>query len=149
MNQIQDVGSARTPMHLWIVGIIALLWECMGAYDYLMTETRNAGYMARFSPEELAYFYSFPTWVISLWAIAVWGSLAGAIFLLLRKRVATPLFLIGLVAMVATTIHNYGFSNGMEVVGGTGSLIFTGVIFLTSLALYLYARAMQKKGVLK
>ena len=28
----------RTPVHLWIVGILALLWNLMGAFDYLATQ---------------------------------------------------------------------------------------------------------------
>ena len=30
--------SGTTPKHLWIAGILSLLWNGYGAYDYLMTE---------------------------------------------------------------------------------------------------------------
>jgi hypothetical protein len=35
------VGTAerRVPIHLWIVGILALLWNAYGCYDYVMTTT--------------------------------------------------------------------------------------------------------------
>ena len=31
---MQETVTARTPAHLWIVGILSLLWSCFGAYDY-------------------------------------------------------------------------------------------------------------------
>lgn len=51
--------------------------------------------------------------------------------------------------MTVTVIHNYGLSNGMEVVGDTFPLVFTAIIFLVGLGLYLYSKAMLAKGVLK
>ena len=116
--------------------------------DYVMTQTRNESYMGSFTPEQLEYFYSFPSRVVSAWAIAVWGGVLGCILLLLRKRAAVPVLLASMVAMIITTIHNYGLSNGLEVVGGWFPLVFTGVIFLAAVGLYLYARAMRERGVL-
>ena len=147
MSEELTTTTVRTPWHLWVVGVLAFLWSCMGAFDYLMTETRNEGYLSRFTPEQLEYFYGFPAWVVALWAIAVWGGVVASIFLLLRKRFAVEVFLVSLVAMVLTTIQNYAFNNGMEI-SGTFGLIFTIIIFVLSLLLYLYARAMRKKGVL-
>ena len=145
---MSDMNPARTPMHLWIVGVIALLWNAMGAMDYVMTETKNVEYMAAFTPEQLEFFYGLPTWIIASWAIAVWGGVVGAIFLLFRKSLAVTLFLVSFIAMVITAIHNYGLSNGLEVIGDTFSLVFSAIIFLVALGLYLYARAMEKRGVL-
>jgi len=119
----------------------------MGAYDYLMTETQNATYMAQFDQAQLDYFYGFPVWFIALWAIAVWGGLAGSVLLLLRKGLAAPAFLASFVAMIFPTIYSFGFSNGMEVMGATG-FVFTILIFLVSLGLVLYSRAMRTRGVL-
>lgn len=31
----------RAPWHLWLIGIIAVLWHAGGAFDYLMTQTNN------------------------------------------------------------------------------------------------------------
>ena len=50
--------------------------------------------------------------------------------------------------MVITSIHNFILSNGLEVIGDTFSLVFSAIIFLVGLGLYLYAKAMRSKGVL-
>jgi len=147
VSEEQATTTLRTPWHLWLVGVLALLWNAMGAFDYLMTETRNEGYMGQFTPEQLEYFYGFPAWVVAFWAIAVWGGVLGAIFLLLRNRFAVGTFLVSFLAMVVTMIRNYLLSDGLEVTGVSG-LVFTAVIFVVSLFLYLNSRAMRSKGAL-
>ena len=48
--------SAKTPWHIWVVGVGSLLWHLIGATDYVMTQTKNEQYMANFTPEQLDYF---------------------------------------------------------------------------------------------
>ncbi len=144
-----EAGTTMSaPKHLLIVGIVALLWNAVGAYDYLMTVTENEAHLSAFTPEQLEYFTSFPLWAVSTWAIAVWGAVLGSILLIVKKRWATPVFLVSLVAMIITTIYNFGLSDGLEVMGGPAELAFSAVIFIVAVALYLYARAMERKGAL-
>jgi len=139
--------AATAPRHLWIVGIITLLWNMMGAFDYLMTQTANESYMAKFESAQLEYFSNLPTWIVVFWALAVWGAVLGGVLLLLRKRLAVPVFMVSLVSMVTTAIYNFGFSSGLDVMGPSG-LGFTVVIFFVALGLWFYARAMQDRGVI-
>jgi hypothetical protein len=148
MLKAQGTSTDRTPRHLWAVGIFAALWNAMGAFDYLMTQTQNEGYMGRYSPEQLEYFYGFPTWVVAFWALAVWGGVLGAVLLLLRKKLAVGVFLVSFLSMVVTTVYNFGLSDGLEVVSHPFELVFSGLIFVFALFLYIYARAMKNKGVL-
>ena len=142
-----EAQATRTPRHLWIVGIVALLWNLMGAVDYVMTQTKNEAYMGQFTPEQLDFFYGFPAWLVAFWAIAVWGGVLGAVLLLLRKKLAFPVLLVSFLCMVVTTIHNYAFAGAAEIVGGTAAF-FSVVIFIVALLLVIYARAMATRGVL-
>lgn len=139
----------RTPWHLWVVGVLTLVWNAVGAFDFVMTQTQNEAYMKAFTPEQLEYFYSFPSWVVLCWGIATWGALIGSMLLLLRNRLAHPVFLVSFLAMVITTIHNFGLSDGLQVMGGIGVVIFSAVIFVVALLLVIYAKAMRRRGVLK
>ena len=144
-----NAGETRpeAPMHLWIVGILALLWNAMGAWDYLATELRLEAYMEGFTEEQLAYFYGFPSWVVAFWAIAVWGSLLASIGLLLRRKWSVWAFGVSFVALVVTSIYNFGLSNGAEVMGSTG-VIFSVVIWIISILLLVYACWLSRRGVL-
>lgn len=140
--------AVATPKHLWVVGVLALLWNCMGAFDYVMTESRNASYLRGFTKEQLDYFFGFPAWVIACWAIAVWGGVAGSLLLLLRKRLAVPVFAASLVAMLAVTLYNFGLSHGLAIMGREAAM-FSAVIFVVAVALLLYARWLARRGVLR
>ncbi len=39
-------AKPATPTHLWIVGVLSLLWNLFGCYDYLMSELSPASYFA-------------------------------------------------------------------------------------------------------
>ena len=148
MSETQETPAKRTPRHLWVVGGIALLWNAMGAMDYVMTQTKNEAYMSQFAAEKLSFYYGMPAWTVATWAIAVWGGVLGAVLLLARRRLAVWVFLVSLIAMATTAFQNYVLSNGMEVVGDAFSLGFTAVIFLIALSLFLYARSLHKRGML-
>lgn len=141
--------ALKTPWHLWLVGVLALLWNSAGAFDYLMTQTRNPSYMSSFTPEQLAYFYGFPKWAIATWALSVWGGVLGALLLLLRRRLAVPVFAVSLAAMLITFFHNYVLTDGLAVMGGAAGLIFTAVIVATGVALLLYAKFLAGRQLLR
>jgi hypothetical protein len=144
MNEL----NAKAPRHLWIVGVLAVLWNAVGAFDYSASQLRIESYMSQFTPEQLAYFYGFPAWAIAAWAIAVWGALLGSLCLLLRKAWAVWLFGASIVAMVLTGLYSYVLTDGLAMMG-TGGAIFTAVIWLIAFSLYFYARAMARRGVLR
>lgn len=140
--------TQATPRHLLITGILSLLWNAMGAMDYVMTQTKNEEYMSQYTPEQLGFVYGFPAWVDGAWAIAAWGAVAGSLLLLLKKGAAVPVFLTSFIAMVATTIYHFGLSDGMEFFGDWFSLAFSAVIYLAAFALWRYAHAMRDRGIL-
>ncbi len=140
--------STRAPLHLWIVGVLAVLWNAIGAFDYAATQMRLDFYMSQFTPEQLAYFYSFPAWAVAAWAISVWGSLVASLGLLFRKRWAVWLFGLVLVAMAITFVYNLVLTDGLAMMG-PGGMAFTAVIWIIAIALFLYARAMARRGVLR
>ena len=143
-------SSAKAPWPLWVVGGLSLLWNAVGAMDFTMSVTRNAAYLKGLTPEQLAYFSSFPAWVMAAWGIATWGSVVGSVLLLLRRGLAFPLFLASFLGMLLTMVYNYILTNGLKAMGGGGgSVIFSAVIAVISVLLLVYARAMRRRGVLR
>ena len=151
---MQEAVSARTPAHLWIVGVLATLWNAFGAYDYLMTRMRNTDYLAQMMPgvdpnAMLAWVDAFPVWAQFGWGLGVWGGLAGGILLLLRSRWAV--WALGLSLIGALLGLGYQIAMAPPMPGAEGPMftVMPYVIILVALALVLYARAMEKKGVLR
>lgn len=144
-----EEGEARrgTPIHLWIVGILALLWNLMGAWDYLATQLELEFYMSKFTEEQLNYFYSYPAWTVAGWATAVWVSVVASVGLLLRKKWALWAFVISFVGLLVSSLYTLVLTNGLEVMGSAGA-IFTVIIYVIEIGLILYSWFLIKKGVL-
>ncbi|MDP2117244.1 MAG: hypothetical protein Q8J71_07610 [Brevundimonas sp.] len=142
--------TVKTPWHLWVVGIIALLWNGYGCVDYTMTQLQGDAWLQsmKMTEAQIAYFNAMPAWTHGAWAIGVWGGLLGSVLLLLRMKWAFHFFVASLLGLVASLIYQYGMSNGMEV-GGTSSVVMYGVILAACLFFIWYAWTMGRKRVLR
>jgi len=140
----------KTPVHLWIVGVVSLLWNAVGAFDYTMTKMQNAEYLAAFTPEQQAWFASFPLWANIGWALGVWGSVLGSLLLLARSRHAVSAFVVSLVGLAISCIYQFGLHYGdLMRLFGTFPMIFTAIIWVILIALFVYARKQAAAGVLR
>lgn len=140
----------KTSWHLWLIGAVSFLWNAGGAYDYVMAHYAAETYLAEATPEQQAYYAGFPAWATAFWALGVWGALAGSVLLLLRSRYAALAFGLSLIGLMVNTTRLFATA-GADAVDllGQGNLIFTAVIILVALGLWLYARAMVQSGVLR
>ena len=146
--------SAKAPTHLWIVGILALLWNAFGCVDYFMTRTRGEEWIASMmhtadAAAIMAYINAFPIWASIGWGLGVWGGLAGSILLLMRHRLAVLAF--GLSLLGAVVGIGYQLMNPADIPELQGGInaVMPYVIIAIALVLFLYARAQAAKGVLR
>lgn len=142
-----ETGGAPAPRHLWIVGILSLLWNAFGAIDYVLTKTNNQAYLSQFTAEQLAYFTSYPAWATVGWALGVWGALAGSVLLLMRRRLAVHAFGVSLIGMAISFGYQFGMSDAVAVLGKSLAA-FALVIVAIGIALFVYARKQAARGVL-
>ena len=142
--------SSPRPWHLWLVGILAILWNSIGCIDFTMVITRNADYLeaAGFTPDQMDFFYSYPAWAVAIWAAAVWSAWFGGALLLARKSLAVPVYLIGLLAYIAAMIRQYGFTEFSELFPEAHYKIMSAVIFVLAIAQLYYAKKMEESGAL-
>ncbi|MBV8908219.1 MAG: hypothetical protein JOZ20_04390 [Sphingomonas sp.] len=147
-------AESRTPVHLWIVGILSLLWSCFGSYDYTMTRMRNLDYVAQSMPgvdpnAALAWVDNMPLLVQIGWGLGVWLGLAGSVLLLIRNRWAVWAFGISMVGAIVSL--GWQIAMAPPLAGATGAMfkVMPYVIIVITVALFLYARAMAAKGVLR
>jgi hypothetical protein len=144
----------RTPVHLWIVGILSLLWNAMGCFDYVMTRMRNTDYLSSAMPNVdpnamLAWIDGFPIYAQIGWALGVWGGLLGSVLLLVRSRYAVWAYGISLLGAVVGLGYQIAAAPPLAGADDAMSKAMPYVIILVALGLFLYARAMEKKAVLR
>lgn len=140
----------KTPWHIWVVGAVALIWNAGGAYDYVMTQTRNEAYLAAFSEQQLEYFHGFPTWTVAAWAVAVWFAVLAAILILFRSRLAVPAMALSFIGMLLTTVQNFVLSDvKMTEIMGPTAAIFSAVIVIVTILLMWYVVVQARAGRLR
>jgi len=143
----------RTPIHLWIVGALSLLWGCFGGYDYTMTRMRNTDYIAASMPgvdpnAALAWVDSMPLYAQFGWGLGVWMGILGAVLLLMRNRWAVWAYGLSLVGAVLGLGYQIALAPPLPGADGPMMKAMPYVIILVALGLFLYARAMEKRGLL-
>ena len=140
--------NVRTiPWHLWLVGAVALLWNGYGGYDYLMSHLQGAAFYEQvgMSDAQIAYMAAYPAWMHGVWALGVWGAVAGSVLLLLRSRFAVHAFILSLLGIIGSNGYALFTPGGWALMGGAITFVIGGIgVFLLA-----YAWAMTRRGVLR
>ena len=149
-----STAQGRTPVHLWIVGILSLVWSCFGAYDYLMTRMRNTDYIASAMPgvdpnAALSWVDSMPIYAQIGWGLGVWLGLLGSILLLMRSRWAVWSYGISLVGALLSLGYQVALAPPLPGATGTMYTVMPIAIILFAAFLFWYAWNAEKKGVLR
>ena len=140
----------KTPWHLWLVGVIAVLFNAIGVFDYVMSMTQGATYMASagMTPDQIAHYLEMPIWMRVVWTVGVWGAMLGSVLILLRNKLAAPVFAVSLAAFLLSLIYTYVLTNGAEIMGS--QMAITSVVIALLLAFFIwYSWLMTKRGVLR
>lgn len=137
-------AEGDAPWHLWLVGLLSVLWNGAGAYTIIMAQL---GRLDDIEPAEAAYYAGQPTWFAALTDVALIAGLAAGVALLLRSRWSPALYALSIALIAVTAIY--------DVMAGTayfptdqGALIVTGLIWCLAIAEWLYARTMAGRGLL-
>lgn len=146
------IETVKTPWHLWLVGVLSLLWNGFGAFDFIQTTTRGEAYMraAGFDDAMVAYYDAMPGWMYLPWTLGVWGAVIGSVLLLLRRRWAVPAFGLSLVGALISLIYGKLIDPPPPAPPELAAMSWMPiVILLIAILLFGYAFNMRKRGVLR
>jgi len=95
-----DEHFAPRPVAAWYMpaAIASLLFMALGCIMYLMHVLADPATMPL---DQRAAYEALPTWVTAAFAVSVWVGAAGALLLVMRKKLAEPALLVSLVAVLA------------------------------------------------
>ena len=145
-------GAGRTPVHLWIVGGLSLLWNAFGGYDYAMSVTRGEAYWRESGMTDamIAYYNAMPVWMYVPWILGVWGAVIGSILLLLRNRLAVPAFALSLAGAATSVVYGTLIDKAPPPPPEMAVMAYMPwVILVIAAVLAWYAALMSKRGVLR
>lgn len=126
---MSDSTSSKPPIWFWIVSVIALIWNGMGVKAYLDQAYNTEAYQEMYTEEMREIAANFPTWVTAAFALAVFAGVIAALLLILRKKFATRLWVLSLIAVLAqmgyVLINGYASSVGMTIMIIVLAIVFT------------------------
>ena len=149
---IELMRNPRTPWHLWLVGVLSLLWNGFGAWDFIQTTTRGEAYMRAmgFGDDMIAYYNAMPTWMYGPWILGVWGAVIGSILLLARRRWSVVAFALSFLGALISLIYGKLIDPPPTPTPEMAAMAWMPyVILLIAAFLLWYALAMAKRGVLR
>ena len=138
-------GKVKVPVWYWIVSIVALIWNLMGAMAYLGQAFITEEMKAAMPEERLALMENTPAWATAAFAFAVWGGVLGCIALLLRKKWAKMVLMVSLLGILIQLGYSYFMTNAVEVYGTAQGVVMPIVLIVIGVGLVVFANSAQKK----
>lgn len=141
------IGSSRirAPWHLWLIGLLTLVFNAMGIISYLTTKLGMLAEMG-LTPDQIAFMESYPAWFSAFWALGVWGAFAGSALILLRSKWAVAAMGAALAGLAVVTFYHYAM---IAVPAEMQAPALDAAIWAVTLFLLVYARRMAAAGVLR
>lgn len=142
--------AVKTPWHLWLVGILAVLVNAFPVVDFTLTNMESEFWLSPLTSDQRVFILGAPLWADVCWAIGGFGSFIGSVLLLFRSRHAVTAYIVSIVGLAGSTLYQHVLN------GETTRALFQNVamfvtvtIWVIMLALLFYARTMKAKGVLR
>lgn len=139
------LGRVHTPWHLWVTGVVTLMFNALGITSYVMTKLDLLDHTAM-TPAQIAFMQTYPAWATAVWAMGVWGAFAGSVLLLLRSRWAVAAMVVAMIGLIGVTIAEVAVLDvpaQMRTPMGLRAAIWGSTLFLLA-----YSRAMARARVL-
>jgi len=149
---MEDVQAAKAPVHLWIVGLLSLIWNGWGCTDYLMTRTRNMDWLSQGGADPqvmLAWMDSFPIYAQFGWGLGVWMGLIGSVLLLMRHRWAVPAYALSLLGALLGLGYQILRSPAPAPMNEGFFAVLPYIIIIVAAAFLYYAHRQKQAGVLR
>ncbi|MEL7491192.1 MAG: hypothetical protein AAGJ73_10770 [Pseudomonadota bacterium] len=142
---MSDQTLIKLPTWFWIVAVAALLWNLLGVMAFVGQVTLTPEALAKMEPGERALYENVPVWATIAFALAVFGGALGCVLLLLRKGLASTVFLISLIGIVVQMGYNFLLSGSLAVYG-PGALAMPVMILIIGAGLLLFSKHAAKVG---
>jgi hypothetical protein len=97
----------------WVIAIGAVVWNGLGALNFIVQ--LDSQMLHAYRDSEQALIENRPFWATAGFATAVFGGVLGSVLLLLRKSVASYVFVLSLVGVIVTQTHTLSIGVGLSV----------------------------------
>lgn len=128
-----------------VVAIVALLWNLLGCLAFAADLSMSPEDIAKLPAPQQALYAARPAWAVAATGLAVIGGALGCIGLLLRRRWATPLFVLSLIGILAQDFGLFVLAGGAGL-AGPAAMVMRAIVLVVSIWLVLFSRKSAARG---
>lgn len=143
------IDPAVRPRWYSVAAIAALLWNLIGIAMFLMHYTLSPEALAALPPEQQALFEAMPGWTWVAYGVATIGGALGALMLVMRRRAATWLLTLSLLAVVAQFLWQAVLSEAVPLLGPVQALTLPVVVLAAAALICWFAWRAAARGWLR
>ena len=136
---------SNAPKWFLVVSIIALLWNLLGVFGFVMEVTMSEADIAAMPEARRALHDATPAWANAAFGLATLGGALGSLLLVLKRALAQPLLVLSLVAVIAQVVYIFVISNALEILGLNETFVPL-VVLVVAVYLVVLARSAKGKG---
>ena len=139
------MSEKTIPTWFWVVAGIVLLWNAIGVIQFFNTILINSQDLAKLTLSQQEHFKNTPLWAHTAFGFATIGGLLGAILLFMKKKMATIVFIVSLIAVLLQMFNSFVLMNGIDAFG-PGGLIMPIMILVFAIYLVWHSKSCTKNG---
>ncbi len=130
----------------WVISIVALFWNLMGVGAYLYEAYEKDAMMEQYTEAQRELMSAIPAWVTGAFAMAVFAGAIGCLGLIMRKKWATPVLIISLLAVLSRTIYFFFFTKGTELFGTFEGTVMPIITIVIAGLLVIFSKVSTERG---
>ncbi len=146
MNE-ENARISKAPWHLWVIGLLAILWYLNGLYDFASTTTKEASYTSQFTQAMHNFYDAMPIWALAAWGAAELFGIAAGILLLFKSKFALYAFGCALVAILVNLAYNFIVADASKAIG-SNAIYFEAIVVASTLLFLAYSYRMSATDAL-
>lgn len=142
MNESPNPSAKRSrPVWIHVLNVVLLLWNLLGLMAFVLSvavlNNREALAEAGLNEAQIDMTLAMPAWVTIAFGIAVVAGSLGTLGLLIGSRLATPILIVSLVAVLVQNTYVYFLSDAVAVMGvGLSPLVIVVAIILVPYSIF-------------
>jgi len=145
MNTIAP-SMARLPAWFWLAAVFALLWNLFGLAMFYLSVTMTPEQLAQLPAAQREVTEGYPTWLWAVYGLAVVAGTLGSLLLLMRRKLALPVFWLSLVAVVVLFAYSLFPGRMLELMGPAQALPMPVTVTVVAVLLVWLARKAIARG---
>ncbi len=142
---MNESTHTKPPMWFLIVAVIALIWNLLGLMAFFMQVTMSEEALAALPEAQQELFKIMPSWVNIAFGVAVVAGVAGCVLLLIRKKLALPVFGLSLLGILAQNTYMFFLSDTFTVMGSS-AMVFPICVIMIAIGLIVLTNIANKNG---